>query len=51
MKKFLVYLSGATKNVKDHFQNWRLDAELKSKVYENIKFINPIKYFNYDEIN
>ena len=48
MNKVYVYLSGATKNVHDHFQNWRLDAEFKAKVYENIKFINPLKYFNYN---
>lgn len=49
MNKLRVYLSGATKNVDEDFQNWRTKCEnvCIHGVFPNLKFINPITYFNY----
>ena len=44
-RKLKVYLSGATRNVDKEFQNWRN----KCFFYPNIKFVDPISYFNYTD--
>lgn len=51
MDKLRIYLSGATKQVSKEFQNWRykcLDFE-DIGLYPNLKFIDPISYFNYTD--
>ena len=49
MNKLKIYLSGATKLVDEDFQTWRdkcLEFE-ENGFYPDIKFIDPISYFNY----
>ncbi len=51
MNKLRVYLSGSVKNVDMNFQTWRdkcLETE-ENGFYPDIKFIDPISYFNYTD--
>ena len=51
MSKLRVYLSGAVKIVDMNFQTWRekcLEIE-ENGFYPDIKFIDPIEYFNYTD--
>lgn len=51
MNKLKVYLSGSVKNVDLNFQTWRdkcLEYE-ENGFYPDIKFIDPINYFNYTD--
>ena len=49
MNKLRIYLSGATKNVDEKFQDWRNKCLefWDDGFYPGLKFINPISYFNY----
>ena len=51
MNKLKVYLSGSVKNVDINFQTWRdkcFESE-ENGFYPDIKFIDPINYFNYTD--
>lgn len=47
MKKLNVYLSGNVRNAEDDFQNWRDECFDYAQYYNNLNFIDPVKYFNY----
>lgn len=49
MKRLNIYLSGATKQVDESFQNWRdkcFNFYLNG-YYPKLNFVDPISYFNY----
>lgn len=49
MNKLRIYLSGCTKHADENFQTWRSHCYMLSHngYYTNLKFIDPISYFNY----
>lgn len=47
MNKLNVYLSGNVRNVDESFQCWRDTCLDYSQYYNNLNFIDPIKFFNY----
>ena len=40
MHKLNIYLSGATKNVNNSFQNWRKNCSLYQSQYEGLNFVD-----------
>lgn len=51
MKKLNIYLSGATKNVCEDFQDWREKCFnfYLNGYYPKLNFVNPISHFNYTD--
>lgn len=51
MKKLNVYLSGCVRNADIGFQDWRerCASYQEYESYPFLNFIDPIKYFNYDD--
>lgn len=47
--KLNVYLSGNVRNVDESFQNWRDECLNYVQYYNNLNFIDPIKFFNYTD--
>lgn len=47
MDKLKVYLSGAIKKTSNEFQSWRDQCFDYNQYYNNLKFIDPNRYFNY----
>ena len=49
MTRLNVYLSGNVRNACEDFQGWRDKCMDYAQYYNNIKFIDPINYFNYTD--